>query len=79
MKLIDSNEQYMFECCQYAIKVDNGAATLSKNKASWSWLWLSPYSSPRRIEAKYCPECGTKIPKLKEEKGESINEASQGD
>ena len=70
MKLTDKDERYVFECCQYRIHVDNRTATVAA-KSDKDRLWFLPFWGELgkiRLEAKFCPECGSKIPKLEEEK-----------
>lgn len=68
MKLIEADERYQYECCEYRIKVDNGTASVTR-KDDKDRFWFLPIwvgLTRVKLEAKFCPECGIKIPHVKE-------------
>lgn len=72
MKLIEADERYVFDCCQYTINVDNGEAVVTTDKGGLGWwpylLDFIPFvGDSMRLDAKFCPECGAKIPNVKED------------
>lgn len=59
MKVTASQEIYTIECCTYRISVTNGVASVVDSEDTWR--------IHRRLQGvRFCPGCGTKIPKVGE-------------
>lgn len=57
MKLIEADERYIFECCNYDIRVANDDVVI-EDKGPKKW-W---YGKSMLLDVIFCPKCGAKIP-----------------